>query len=123
MVKCPYCDREPLLVKGDVIYPKRQDLVNNLYWLCKPCDAYVGCHGDSSRPMGRLANAELRQAKVKAHKVFDPLWKSGRMTRRQAYAWLATRLDIPRDQTHIGMFDVETCLKVVQIMKEGQHAP
>ena len=44
MVKCPYCDREPLLVKGDVIYPKRQDLVNNLYWLCKPCDAYVGCH-------------------------------------------------------------------------------
>ena len=118
-MKCPYCDREARLVKGDVIYPKRQDLATGLYWLCEPCDAYVGCHKGTRNPLGRLANAELRQAKMRAHKAFDPIWKSGRMTRRQAYAWLATRLEIPKGQAHIGMFDVETCLKVVQIMKEG----
>lgn len=67
--------------------------------------------------MGRLANAELRAAKSAAHLAFDKLWKGGKMSRRNAYAWLAKALDINPLHCHIGMFDVDQCKKVVEVVK------
>ena len=69
----------------------------------------------TDKPLGRLANAELREWKKKAHAAFDPLWQGGKMRRNQAYAWLAQRLGLPTHLTHIGMFDVITCQQVVRI--------
>ena len=72
-VTCPYCNNPAVLVGGDVIYPHRPDLYEKKFWQCDPCDAYVGCHrpgvgyGDGTRPLGRLANAELREAKKNVH--------------------------------------------------------
>jgi hypothetical protein len=86
-------------------------------WACRPCDAWVGTHKNSPehKPLGRLANAELRKAKMAAHAVFDPLWKSGRMSRKEAYSMLSEKMSIPKDQAHIGMFDVDQCKAVVNI--------
>lgn len=118
-VNCPYCNNEACLVGGDVIYPHRPDLRYRRFWLCAPCDAYVGCHEGTERPLGRLANSELRQAKIAAHAAFDPLWRPlnghRRMTRKAAYGWLARELRIERENCHIGMFDVATCRRVVEI--------
>jgi hypothetical protein len=55
---------------------------------------------------------------MRAHAVFDPIWKSGRMTRHAAYKWLSDAMDLPKEQTHIGMFDIGQCLKVEQLIKE-----
>jgi len=60
-------------------------------------------------PLGRFANAELRAAKVAAHAAFDPLWRDGHMSRKDAYRWLAARLDIRVDKCHVGLFTVEEC--------------
>jgi hypothetical protein len=123
-VICPYCNRHAELVGGDVIYPHRHDLARKKFWLCTPCVAYVGCHvdGDGTKPLGRLANAELRAAKQAAHAAFDPLWSEGRHNRpykrKAAYAWLAEQLGIDRKRCHIGEFDVETCERVVAICSE-----
>lgn len=121
MVVCPYCNNEAELVGGDVIYPSRPDLHATRFYLCAPCGAYVGCHAGTIRPLGRLANAELRRAKIAAHAAFDPLWKPQngyrRMTRSAAYRWLTAQLKINREECHIGMFDVNTCRKVVQVCK------
>lgn len=38
-------------------------------------------------------------------------------TRRNAYKWLSSALGIPAEQTHIGMFDVAMCEKVVEAVK------
>lgn len=122
MVVCDYCNNEARLVGGDVIYPHRPDLHGLRFWHCGPCGAYVGCHKGTTRPLGRLANAELRQAKQDAHAAFDPKWKFHTfrdgyqtMTRTMAYKWLAEQLGIPIEQCHIGMFDVETCGRVVEV--------
>ena len=52
-----------------------------------------------------------------AHAAFDPVWKSGRMARSEAYSWLSKQLGIRPEDTHIGMFDVEMCNQVVETVK------
>ena len=118
-MKCPYCASSAEMVSGDVIYPHRPDLFDKNFWRCDPCGAYVGCHPvgpghDGTRPLGRLANAELRRAKQAAHAAFDPIWKNREMSRANAYRWLANRLAIPSADCHIGVFDIPQCKAVVE---------
>jgi zinc-finger-containing domain len=120
---CPYCAADAELVTGAEIYPNRSDLNELRFWRCAPCNAYVGCHkagsgyGDGTLPLGRLANAVLRRAKMQAHAAFDPLWKTRRMSRRKAYSWLAGELGMPVKAVHIGEFDEALCMRVVQACK------
>lgn len=122
-VICPYCDKPARLVTGHAIYPHRPDLLGKKFWLCTPCDAWVGCHPRNKKhkhtgaePLGRLANGELRKAKQAAHAAFDPLWRSKTMSRKEAYQWLASQLGISPQNCHIGMMDVDSCKSVVAVM-------
>ncbi len=118
--RCPYCGNGARLVTGTVIYPHRPDLAPKNFYLCAACDAYCGCHPNTTTPLGRLANAQLRAAKQRAHSAFDPVWKSGDMRRSAAYAWLAEQLAIPARECHIGMFDVDQCAAVIDACRRLQ---
>ena len=93
-VKCDYCHRDAQRVGAEKLYPHRPDLIGKWFWECEPCGAYVGCHPGTTVPLGRLANAELRRAKQSVHRALDPLWKSGKMKRKEAYAMLAKGLNM-----------------------------
>lgn len=124
-VVCGYCDREAKRVGADKIYKNRPDLLGRWFWKCDPCDAYVGCHPGTDRPLGVLSNKRLRHAKQRVHRALDPLWKSGAMKRKEAYAMLAKALNISAPNCHIGMFDYETCVKawtLLEKMKQGAEA-
>lgn len=112
---CPYCHKEPKLVKGVKMYPMRPDLAQKYFYLCEPCEAWVGCHPTSTVPLGRLANADLRRAKMLIHESFDRIWREEYKTRSQAYSWLAGELDIPVQDCHIGLFDIATCFRAIEI--------
>nr|WP_200562659.1 zinc-finger-containing protein [Paraburkholderia aspalathi] len=118
---CQYCGSEAKLVTGEVIYPRLSNLHGKHFWHCAPCGAWVGCHdagngyGDGTRPLGELANAELREAKKSMHAAFDPIWQSNQMRRKQAYQWLADALGIPVDKCHVGMFSIEQCVRAKAI--------
>lgn len=114
IVICDYCGNPAELISGKDIYPHRPDLFSLKFWSCTPCKAYVGCHKDSDAvPLGRLANAELRSAKNRAHAAFDPLWKSKSMKRAEAYGWLSKTLGVSSKDCHIGMFNIEMCERVI----------
>ena len=115
-VICDYCKNPAELVDSKEIYGRSYGMA----WLCRSCDAWVGCHKNSKKqhaPLGRLANAELRKWKIRAHAAFDPLWKSGEMKRAQAYKIMAEILNIPTNKAHIGMLDVGQCKKLVDALK------
>jgi hypothetical protein len=117
---CPYCGNEAKLVDGEAIYgASAWHWMKNKFWDCRPCDAYVGTHKNSKKfvPLGRLANKELRRWKQNAHFVFDPLWKTGNMTRLEAYAQLAVMMEISVEEAHIGKFDVEQCKRLVALFR------
>jgi ssDNA-binding Zn-finger/Zn-ribbon topoisomerase 1 len=113
--RCPYCGEKTEL-KPDI------DIYGVTYggqvYVCRnypTCDAYVGCHKGTDKPLGRLANKQLRAWKSRAHGKFDFIWQRKKMKRGQAYKWLAEQLDIPVDKCHIGMFDVDLCKRVVEV--------
>lgn len=122
-MKCPYCGGRVKLVPASVVYHKNYPNKTKL-WVCEnypSCDAYVGCHQGTDIPLGRLANGRLRALKVEAHKQFDPIWKSGLLSRKDAYRWLAEMLQIPESECHIGMFSSELCNKVIQICRRQNN--
>lgn len=106
---CPYCGS----VAAKVLSPW------GWKYECAPCDARVGCHRGTDKPLGSLANGELRQARIAAHTAFDREWRDLHIPRSRAYGWLAKRLDLPRTACHIGMFTVAQCKHVVEIMRFG----
>lgn len=120
-VYCPYCGNKAEYVDSVEIYGKSYGMV----YLCRPCDAYVGVHDGTDIPLGRLANWELRRWRNRAHAAFDPLWQRGRYRRRRndAYAWLAGKMGLTKEETHIAMFDVEQCKQVIQIMDNERRNP
>ena len=115
-VVCDYCNQPAEIVTGQLVYPHRPDLNDKYFHFCNDCDAWVGCHSDG-RPLGRLANQELRRAKQRAHAAFDPKWKTKQMKRSHAYSWLAESLGIDGKDCHIGMFDVDMCERVIELCK------
>ena len=79
-VYCDYCGRETEYVDSKVIYGKSYGKI----YLCRNCMAYVGVHKGTDKPLGRLANAELRNWKKAAHAVFDSVevWPLSRPSQR-----------------------------------------
>ena len=127
IITCNYCGRSAQLVSGIVIYPSRPELQRRNYYLCGPCNAWVGCHKNTDIPFGRLANAELRGGRIRAHAAFDPIWgKSAKggpkdmnsYSRSAAYRWLAAKLGIHPDRCHIGLFDVDQCERTIAMCGE-----
>lgn len=116
-VYCDYCGRRAEFVDSKVVYGKSYGMI----YVCRSCMAYVGVHKGTNKPLGRLANAELRHWKKAAHIAFDPLWKYGRFRghRNVAYGWLAQKMEIPVEKTHIGMFDVADCRRAIQIINNN----
>lgn len=56
----------------------------------------------------------LSEAKVCAHEVFDRIWKSRRMTRRQAYLWLRDLLGLKTEAAHIKYLNFDQCMEVIR---------
>jgi hypothetical protein len=116
---CLYCNGYVILTTNDFIYNGRQYGKNGNYncYVCIVCKASVGTHQDGVTPLGRLADKELKLLKIEAHSLFDPIWKSGKMKRHQAYSLMAKRLGIPVNECHFGWFDKDMLLKAIQILE------
>lgn len=121
-MKCIYCGSQTELVTGESLYPRSPRLHDKYFHACMPCGAWVGCHPGTRVALGQVANAELRQARSRAHAAFDPIWMSGGINRTLAYAWLAEQLALPGKRCHIAQFDVAQCQRVVEVCAAREFA-
>lgn len=105
---CPYCNKEAEWVENSEIYGKRYGK-SYMAYLCRDCDAYVGCHNNTRTSLGTLANKKLREARKATHAVIDPLWKEGKYKRGTVYARLQ---DAFGEQIHVGESDLKRCKEI-----------
>jgi zinc-finger-containing domain len=130
---CPYCGNAAQLLTDSSALYRGTDY--GPVWICEPCDARVGCHPGTFRPLGRLADAALRIAKQRTHRIFDPLWtdlreaypdlrrvgaKHRNIARGRAYRWLAAQLSLAEIDCHIGLFDIAMCEQAISIIQQQQ---
>ncbi len=110
---CPYCKSKTIKGTESDVYGREYSGKPLIRCAKYPqCDSYVGCHEDGN-PLGRLANKELRDYKIRAHNAFDKIWKEKKMDRSKSYQLLSEALNIPAQYTHIGMFSKKTLIKVI----------
>jgi hypothetical protein len=113
--KCPYCaDSVVKIMTGKVVKPHLPQYSKCNYWVCQSCAARVGCHKDTRKPLGNLADFNLRIARIKAHDIFDTQWKKTGLTRDSAYRMLCRKLKLTRDECHIANFNLETCQEMLK---------
>mgnify|MGYP004669273201 FL=1 len=115
---CRYCGSPVVYTSNAEIYGKEYG--TGKCYLCRNCRAFVGVHPGTDTPLGTLANEELREWRKEAHFWFDRIWKKPTRitTRYNAYGNLARKMGLPREETHIGMFEIEQCKKVIEFSKE-----
>ena len=92
------------------------------------CSNYPRCsHTAAVGKDGELVEKEpeyVREARQRAHKTFDKLWKPRNRHHRKhngplfgsrgaAYAWLANMMGVDRDHAHIKQFSADQCEKVI----------
>lgn len=114
-VMCNCCGRDAILMTGDQIYQNRMDLSDKYFWVCEPCDARVGTHMGTTRPVGKLSTARTRAARMEAHAAFDLLWRYGRrMKRDEAYKWMREALSLSEEgESGIGYLDEDQCKELI----------
>lgn len=118
---CRYCGGKIELADAREIYGdavERLALENEKIYLCRTCNARVGCHRSTVRPLGNVANEVLRLKRRETHEIFDAFWRRKRLTRTRAYQWLAGELGLPEKKTHIGSFEMDDCQRVIELCSQ-----
>lgn len=118
-MRCPHCGAAMILRSADGIY--RDNSKHTMLYVCRhypQCDTYVRTHPGTTIPVGTPADRKLRALRREAHRHFDQLYRSGLMSKQDAYLWLAALLQAPLSQAHIGYLGEYYCKQVIQASQE-----
>lgn len=110
-VICPFCHRPAVWCENKEVYGRNFGK-SYMIWLCKPCDAYVGCHQNTKKPLGTMANAHTREMRRRVHAVIDPIWKSGKISRKKLYRLISI---YTAKQYHTAECTVQDCEAILNI--------
>ncbi|WP_455289612.1 zinc-finger-containing protein [Cupriavidus necator] len=128
---CDYCGMRARLVNpGDDGYPYAEDF--GALWICSTCQAWIGVHGRSKHqtPLGRLANAALRDAKNRLHAALQPLVEAKMRrdginvfeARGKALKWLITSMNLASAKVSVHALSLEQCEQAIHYIEAFQAA-
>lgn len=121
---CRYCGGIIRTVPAKSIYgdsTKRLGMEREFIYQCQNCNARVGCHKGTLRPLGNVANEVLRLKRMETHQVFDTFWRGKGMGRTQAYKWLSLQMHLSEKRTHIGGFEMDQCQRVIELCRKNNQ--
>ncbi len=113
-VICPECGA-PMVLRTTKRFTYRNGQLRK-FWGCSrwpECDGTHGAHPDG-RPLGFPADKATKRARMEAHQLFDAWWKSGVMSRPQAYVRLQQLMGLSEEDAHISRFTKERCAEFVR---------
>ena len=125
ITECPYCNGKVVWINNRKVYGKEYGKSHMMY-ICESCGASVGCHKNTRRPLGTLANKELRGLRHKCHDKIDPYWMAHNISRDNLYKLLSEWYG---SEFHIGQLREDGCKRVLEELdvlkllkdKNGKH--
>ena len=124
-LNCPYCGAPAVCRPASAVYGNTLRQKGSYLYLCSrypACDAYVSAHKKDRRPMGTLADGNLRHKRILAHRALENLRRERRMEKWAVYVWLQGKLKLEPEQAHIGMFPEQMCDQVISLCRESIKA-
>ena len=121
-VNCPYCGAPARLKPANFLFGSRPQYAGKHFYVCNNypvCDSYVAAHQADRRPMGSLANGKLRHKRKIAHVELNKFQHASGMTKWAVYVWLAAKMGLNEEQTHIGKFNEQQCEQAIRLCKEA----
>ena len=94
-VMCQKCNKmvNAEIVGGDVIYPLVPKLSKKKFYRCPLCGNYKEIFPEEETGMFVvLPSEEVRTLRLLVHDTIDPLWKSGKISRKEIYRRLSSEL-------------------------------
>jgi hypothetical protein len=133
---CDYCGAPAMLARADDdAYPYRED--HGPLWICVDCQAWIGIFSRSTRnvPLGRLADARLRESKGRLHAALEPLAQAKARrdgcsvfeARAKGIRWVAQEIGATlQEKGSIHSFDADQCERAIAVIekfaqKRGKH--
>ena len=123
-ILCPYCGAKAILRPACDVYGVSERSVGRHLYVCSNwpvCDAYVSAHVRNKKPMGRLADGNLRHKRILAHRALKNYQTVTHMEKWAVYVWLQGKLGQGEHQIHIANFS-ETMDQVIAICEEATAA-
>jgi len=112
-LKCPECDA--------VLVFRTEGKYGPFYG----CSNYPKCHGahsahEDGTPMGIPADQATRTKRRETHNAFDSLRVELVWSRGYSYRWLAKRMNLSKEQCHIGCFSMAQCEQAIAICEKAR---
>lgn len=118
-VFCPYCGRRAVLRPITYVVGENRRIFDpdQMVYVCSvypACNAYVAANKKNLRPLGSLADGELRNLRIQAHRALRSLWQNGYLSEKDAYHWLSGKLGLTEKDTHIAKFSHYRCKETIR---------
>jgi hypothetical protein len=128
---CDYCgERARLLHAGDDGYPYLEN--HGPLWVCLGCQAWIGVRPRSKQnpPLGRLADAALRDAKSRLHDALEPLVAAKMRrdgvnpfeARGKAMKWVIATAGLEASSPSIHVLSLEQCEQAIRCIDDFRAA-
>lgn len=108
-------DSQVQLTTGEETYPHRKDLYHKPFWQCIYCSNFVGCHPNTTKPLGVIPTKTIKEYRKKIHSLLDPLWQSKKYTRKEVYHQLSIVLG--REYHTADLRTIEECKNIERTLR------
>lgn len=121
-VRCQYCGRMARLHPASYVYGSN-NLDSEVISMCATGIPMIVMRmwehiKKSLLPKGELADGQLRNKRILAHRALNTLLKEGGMTRKSAYIWLQNKLCLQKKDMHIAKFSLYYCEETIRVCNE-----
>lgn len=116
------------IIEYDLICPEcgsNMVIRESRFGLFYGCQEYYlnGCPGKiSSKPDGTPnelpSDQNTKYARTMAQESFERLWKSGKMTEKEAFNWLCKAMKCTRPEAYIVNFEIQECETLISLVEE-----
>lgn len=108
---CPECGSNMILRKSRYGY----------FYGCQEfpetgCKGSVGARPDGT-PVAMPTSMNEKEARTNATETFERLWKSGKMDRHDAFAWLCVKMQCKRSEAYIARFTIQQCEALIHFIE------